>query len=124
MKKLLRNLSFLLFALLLVINCATTNYNYFQDGKPSGKNQGKTILGLNVGTYVDYDISDEEGKTPEINIGKTVKMELFGRIENMSGLACPHCGEMVNLFGSGEGREPPKKRAFPFSDAFHSIQMW
>lgn len=38
-----------------------------------------------------------------INFCKTVKMEVFGLIENMSGFSCPHCGEMVELFGSGGG---------------------
>jgi hypothetical protein len=38
-----------------------------------------------------------------INFCKTVKMEIFGLIENMSGLSCPHCGEMIDLFGSGGG---------------------
>jgi hypothetical protein len=32
-------------------------------------------------------------------------MEIFGLIENMSGFACPHCGEMVDLFGSGGGEK-------------------
>jgi len=40
-----------------------------------------------------------------INFCKTVKMEIFGLIENMSGFACPHCGEMVDLFGSGGGEK-------------------
>lgn len=38
-----------------------------------------------------------------INFCKTVKMEIFGLIENMSGFACPHCGETIELFGSGGG---------------------
>jgi Mrp family chromosome partitioning ATPase len=40
-----------------------------------------------------------------INFCKTVKMEIFGLIENMSGFACPHCGERVDLFGSGGGEK-------------------
>jgi Mrp family chromosome partitioning ATPase len=38
-----------------------------------------------------------------INFCKTVNMDIFGLVENMSGLACPHCGEMLELFGSGGG---------------------
>jgi Mrp family chromosome partitioning ATPase len=38
-----------------------------------------------------------------INFCKTVEMEIFGLIENMSGFACPHCNEMIELFGSGGG---------------------
>jgi ATP-binding protein involved in chromosome partitioning len=30
---------------------------------------------------------------------------IVGVIENMSGLPCPHCGEMVDVFGTGGGRE-------------------
>ena len=29
---------------------------------------------------------------------------IAGVIENMSGLPCPHCGEMVDVFGSGGGQ--------------------
>lgn len=40
-----------------------------------------------------------------INFCKTVKMEVFGLVENMSGFSCPHCGETVELFGSGGGEK-------------------
>ena len=40
-----------------------------------------------------------------INFCKTVKMEMFGLIENMSGLECPHCGKMIELFGAGGGEK-------------------
>ena len=36
-----------------------------------------------------------------INFCKTLKMEIFGLVENMSGFACPHCNEMIDLFGTG-----------------------
>lgn len=32
-----------------------------------------------------------------------LKQQLIGVIENMSAFACPHCGEMISLFGSGGG---------------------
>ncbi len=38
-----------------------------------------------------------------INFCKTVKMEIFGLIENMSGFTCPHCQSVLDLFGSGGG---------------------
>ena len=38
-----------------------------------------------------------------INFCKTLKMEIFGLIENMSGFTCPHCGKILELFGSGGG---------------------
>jgi Mrp family chromosome partitioning ATPase len=38
-----------------------------------------------------------------INFCKTVNMNIVGLIENMSGYTCPHCGEPVDIFGSGGG---------------------
>ncbi|MGD2270001.1 MAG: Mrp/NBP35 family ATP-binding protein [Desulfobacterales bacterium] len=40
-----------------------------------------------------------------ISFCKTVKMEIFGLIENMSSFACPHCGESIHLFGEGGGEK-------------------
>ncbi|MCF8067135.1 MAG: Mrp/NBP35 family ATP-binding protein [Desulfobacterales bacterium] len=40
-----------------------------------------------------------------INFCKTLKMDILGIIENMSGYVCPHCGETSNIFGSGGGEE-------------------
>ena len=49
-----------------------------------------------------------------INFCKTVKMEIFGLIENMSGLSCPHCGEMIDLFGSGGGERTARETGIRF----------
>jgi ATP-binding protein involved in chromosome partitioning len=38
-----------------------------------------------------------------INFCRTVKMEILGLVENMSGYTCPHCGKSVDIFGSGGG---------------------
>ncbi len=40
-----------------------------------------------------------------ISFCKTVKMEIFGVIENMSEFACPHCDKMIDLFGKGGGEK-------------------
>jgi len=40
-----------------------------------------------------------------ISFCKTVKMEVFGVIENMSGFTCPHCDKMIDLFGKGGGEK-------------------
>lgn len=40
-----------------------------------------------------------------ISFCKTVNMDIFGIIENMSGLVCPHCDETIDLFGSGGGEK-------------------
>ncbi len=49
-----------------------------------------------------------------ISFCKTVKMEIFGVIENMSGFICPHCGEGVNIFGAGGGEKTAAAAAIPF----------
>ena len=38
-----------------------------------------------------------------ISFCKTVKMEIYGLVENMSGFECPHCNQNVDIFGSGGG---------------------
>jgi ATP-binding protein involved in chromosome partitioning len=49
-----------------------------------------------------------------INFCKTVKMEIFGLLENMSGFSCPHCNEMIDLFGSGGGEKTARQMGIPF----------
>ncbi len=49
-----------------------------------------------------------------INFCKTVKMEVVGLIENMSGFTCPHCNETVELFGSGGGEKTAEKAGINF----------
>jgi Mrp family chromosome partitioning ATPase len=49
-----------------------------------------------------------------INFCKMVRMEIFGMIENMSGLNCPHCGELIDLFGSGGGERTAKEMGIRF----------
>ena len=49
-----------------------------------------------------------------INFCKTVNMDIFGLIENMSGFSCPHCGEMIELFGSGGGEKTAAKMGIHF----------
>jgi len=49
-----------------------------------------------------------------ISFCRTVKMEIFGLVENMSGYVCPHCGKEVDLFGSGGGERTAKDAGLPF----------
>ncbi len=49
-----------------------------------------------------------------INFCKTVKMEVFGLIENMSGFTCPNCGEKIDLFGTGGGEKTAKTAGVTF----------
>ncbi len=49
-----------------------------------------------------------------INFCKKVEMEIFGLIENMSGFSCPHCNEVIDLFGSGGGEKTARAADIPF----------
>jgi Mrp family chromosome partitioning ATPase len=49
-----------------------------------------------------------------INFCKTVNMEIFGLLENMSGFSCPHCSETIALFGSGGGEKTAAQMGIPF----------
>jgi ATP-binding protein involved in chromosome partitioning len=43
-----------------------------------------------------------------------VKTRVLGVIENMSGLTCPHCGECIDVFGRGGGRQLAEDMHAPF----------
>ncbi|MGD8368305.1 MAG: Mrp/NBP35 family ATP-binding protein [Desulfobacterales bacterium] len=49
-----------------------------------------------------------------INFCKTVKMSVFGLIENMSGFVCPHCNKEIDLFGTGGGEKTALQMGVPF----------
>jgi Mrp family chromosome partitioning ATPase len=49
-----------------------------------------------------------------ISFCKNIRMEIFGIIENMSGFTCPHCGKVVDLFGTGGGEKTAKNYGIPF----------
>jgi Mrp family chromosome partitioning ATPase len=49
-----------------------------------------------------------------INFCKTVKVEIAGVIENMSGFVCPHCSETVDIFKSGGGESLARELELPF----------
>jgi len=49
-----------------------------------------------------------------ISFCRTVNMPVFGLIENMSGFACPHCGESMELFGTGGGLKTALAMNVPF----------
>ncbi|WP_334103077.1 Mrp/NBP35 family ATP-binding protein [Mesotoga prima] len=40
-----------------------------------------------------------------INLVKTMHRDILGIVENMSYLRCPHCGEVIRLFGEGGGKD-------------------
>ena len=49
-----------------------------------------------------------------INFCKTVKVEIVGVVENMSGFVCPHCNETVDIFKTGGGEELAREFDLPF----------
>ncbi len=52
-----------------------------------------------------------------INMAKELKLKHIGVVENMSGFTCPHCGENVELFGSGGGKRQAEKMKTKFLGA-------
>ncbi|MDD4289806.1 MAG: Mrp/NBP35 family ATP-binding protein [Patescibacteria group bacterium] len=49
-----------------------------------------------------------------INFAKKLNLKIYGLIENMSGLNCPHCGGIINLFKNGSGLKIAKQYKIPF----------
>jgi ATP-binding protein involved in chromosome partitioning len=43
-----------------------------------------------------------------------VKLKLLGVVENMAGFACPHCGEITEVFGTGGGPTTAQALGVPF----------
>jgi Mrp family chromosome partitioning ATPase len=44
-----------------------------------------------------------------INFCRQVKMEILGLVENMSGLKCPYCGKIIDVFKTRGGQETARK---------------
>ncbi|MGB3224220.1 MAG: Mrp/NBP35 family ATP-binding protein [Desulforhopalus sp.] len=49
-----------------------------------------------------------------ISFCKTLKIEIAGVVENMSGFVCPHCSETVDIFKSGGGEALAREMELPF----------
>jgi ATP-binding protein involved in chromosome partitioning len=49
-----------------------------------------------------------------IKMFERVEVPVLGLIENMSGFACPHCGERTDIFGQGGGRKLADIAGVPF----------
>jgi ATP-binding protein involved in chromosome partitioning len=52
--------------------------------------------------------------TRAIDLFRKMDVPLFGLVENMSGYACPHCGEISDPFGSGGAEAAAKVMSIPF----------
>lgn len=49
-----------------------------------------------------------------VKMFERVNTRILGVVENMSGMACPHCDEIVDVFGSGGGESLAKEMKLPF----------
>ena len=49
-----------------------------------------------------------------VKMFERVNTRVLGIAENMSGLVCPHCGEMVDVFGTGGGERLAREMGLPF----------
>ncbi|MDD5723674.1 MAG: iron-sulfur cluster carrier protein MrpORP [Syntrophales bacterium] len=49
-----------------------------------------------------------------INFCKQVGVPVLGVVENMSGLVCPHCHEMIDIFKAGGGKTMADEMGVPF----------
>jgi ATP-binding protein involved in chromosome partitioning len=52
--------------------------------------------------------------TRAIDLFRKMDVPLLGLVENMSGYACPHCGEVSDPFGAGGAEAAAKVMAIPF----------
>jgi len=49
-----------------------------------------------------------------VNFARKLNLNIYGIIENMSGMVCPHCGKRINLFKEGGGEKAAKELGIPF----------
>jgi ATP-binding protein involved in chromosome partitioning len=49
-----------------------------------------------------------------IKMFERVNTRVLGIVENMSGFTCPHCDEIIDVFGSGGGESLAKEMSIPF----------
>jgi ATP-binding protein involved in chromosome partitioning len=49
-----------------------------------------------------------------VKMFERVNTRVLGIVENMSGMSCPHCGEIVDVFGTGGGERLAAEMKLPF----------
>ena len=49
-----------------------------------------------------------------VSFARKMGVPILGIVENMSGVVCPHCGEQVDVFGSGGGEKVATDMGVPF----------
>ena len=49
-----------------------------------------------------------------VNFARVLKLRVYGIIENMSGLVCPHCKKTIDIFKKGGGERTAREMGVPF----------
>ncbi|MFW6128662.1 MAG: P-loop NTPase [Candidatus Aminicenantaceae bacterium] len=49
-----------------------------------------------------------------VAFGWKLNLKIYGIIENMSGMVCPHCGKRVDIFKEGGGKKAAEEMGVPF----------
>lgn len=52
--------------------------------------------------------------TKAIKFVEMMDLPVLGIVENMAGMVCPHCGDVIDLFGKGGGEKTAKEYNVPF----------
>ncbi|HPT18554.1 MAG TPA: P-loop NTPase, partial [Methanothrix sp.] len=52
-----------------------------------------------------------------VNMFLMMKVPVLGIVENMSGLICPHCGKLIEVFKTGGGEKSAMEMNVPFLGA-------
>jgi Mrp family chromosome partitioning ATPase len=75
---------------------------------------GQPLWAVIVTTPQDVALLDSR---KSVVFARTLEMKTLGIIENMSGLACPHCGGVIDLFKTGGGAKAALELGVPFLGA-------
>jgi ATP-binding protein involved in chromosome partitioning len=75
---------------------------------------GQPLWAVIVTTPQDVALLDSR---KSVVFARTLEMRTLGIIENMSGLACPHCGGVIDLFKRGGGARSATDLGVPFLGA-------
>jgi ATP-binding protein involved in chromosome partitioning len=72
---------------------------------------GRPLWAVIVTTPQDVALLDSR---KSVVFAHTLEMNVLGIVENMSGLTCPHCGELIDLFKTGGGERSSRDLNVPF----------
>ncbi len=88
------------------------------DNPPGTSDEPLSILQLLKGARVIVVTTPQEvallDSRKAVNMAKKMEVPVLGIIENMSGLTCPKCGEVIYLFGQGGGKKAAIDLKVPF----------